>query len=268
MSAINKLDPYQSGSSYIHQLDARVKLILSLSLIITINLVKPGIWIIYSTLALLTFSAIIFTKINLKSFFIRSLLALPFIFAALPLLFTIPGEPIFSKLLFGLNLTVSYAGLVRFLSILIKSWLSVIVSITLIMTTQFSDILYAMRWLHLPKLLVVLIGLMWRYLFVLSEEVRRLINARESRSGSIPGHKSGGGLLWRSKVSGNMVGNLFLRSIDRSDRVFNAMVSRGFDGEIRLMKQRNLGRPELLLLTTGLLFLLSIFVLSLFMKGG
>ena len=58
------------------------------------------------------------------------LLALPFIFAALPLLFTIPGEPIFSKQFFGLNLTISYAGLVRFLTILIKSWLSVIVSIT------------------------------------------------------------------------------------------------------------------------------------------
>ena len=136
------------------------------------------------------------------------------------------------------------------------------------MTTKFSDILYAMRWLHLPRLLVVLIGLMWRYLFVLSEEVKRLINARESRSGSISGRKSGGGLLWRSKVSGNMVGNLFLRSIDRSDRVYNAMVSRGFDGEIRLMKPRNLERPERFLLATGLLFLLSIFILSLFMQGG
>lgn len=268
MSAINKLDPYQSGSSYIHQLDARVKLLLSLALIITINLVKPGLWIIYAILALFTFSALNFSKIDWKSLFLRSLLAIPFIFAALPLLFTIPGEPIFSKQLFGLNFTVSYAGLDRFLSILIKSWLSVIVSIALIMTTQFSDILYAMRWLHLPRLLVVLIGLMWRYLFVLSEEVRRLINARESRSGSIFGRKSGGGLLWRSKVSGNMVGNLFLRSIDRSDRVYNAMVSRGFDGEIRLMKQGSLGRQELFLLVAGLFFLLSILLLSLFIKGG
>ena len=268
MSAINKLDPYQSGASTIHQLDARVKFILSIALIITINLVRPGIWIIYGILALVTFSGIIFSKISWKSLLKRSLIALPFIFAALPLLFTIPGEPVFSKQFYGLNLTISYAGLVRFLTILIKSWLSVIVSIILIMTTKFSDILYAMRWLHLPRLLVVLIGLMWRYLFVLFEEVKRLIHARESRSGSIPGRKSGGGLLWRSKVSGNMVGNLFLRSIDRSDRVYNAMLSRGFDGEIRLMESGNLEQPERFLLATGLLFLSLIFVLSLIMQGG
>jgi cobalt/nickel transport system permease protein len=41
---------------------------------------------------------------------------------------------------------------------------------------------------------------------------------------------SGGSLLWRAQVTGNMVGQLFLRSYDRSERVYQAMLARGFDG--------------------------------------
>jgi cobalt/nickel transport system permease protein len=267
LSNINRLDPFRPGYSPVYLLDARVKLLLSLSLIITINLVKPGLWIIYATLAFIIFSIIIISKIQWKSIFMQSLLALPFILAALPLLFTIPGEPFISKQLSGINITVSLEGLSRFLSIFIKSWLSIIVSIILVRTTQFSEILFGLRWLHMPRLLVVIIGLMWRYLFVFSEEAKRLINARDSRSSKIIGRKGGGDLMWRSKISGSMAGSLFLRSIDRSERVFNAMVSRGFDNEIRLLKQENLRNNEIYFLITCLFLLLLILILSLLLTG-
>ena len=51
------------------------------------------------------------------------------------------------------------------------------------------------------------------------------MRARDARSVG-----SGGSLLWRAQVTGNMVGQLFLRSYDRSERVYQAMLARGFDG--------------------------------------
>ncbi len=86
-------------------------------------------------------------------------------------------------------------------------------------------LLHVLRHLRVPPLLVAVIGLMVRYLTVLSDAALRLMRARDARSVG-----SGGSLLWRVQVTGNMVGQLFLRSYDRSQRVYQALLARGFDG--------------------------------------
>jgi cobalt/nickel transport system permease protein len=117
----------------------------------------------------------------------------------------------------------------------LKSWISVQAAILLAATTSFPDLLVAMRALHVPRLLVSIFGLMWRYLFVLVDEATRLMRARLARSGQSdrPGARPGGSLSWRARVTGGMAGSLFLRAFDRSDRIYMAMVSRGYDGEAR-----------------------------------
>jgi cobalt/nickel transport system permease protein len=80
---------------------------------------------------------------------------------------------------------------------------------------------------------------MYRYLAVLAGEASRLNRARESRSAVVEG-RGGGGLRWRASVVGGMVGSLFLRSYERSERVYAAMQARGFDGEFRSMGGRAL----------------------------
>jgi cobalt/nickel transport system permease protein len=67
---------------------------------------------------------------------------------------------------------------------------------------------------------------------VLTDEVFRLLRARESRSAAAPGSRSGGGVVWRAKVAGHMAGQLFLRSYERSDRIYNAMIARGYAGHL------------------------------------
>ncbi len=76
---------------------------------------------------------------------------------------------------------------------------------------------------------------MYRYIFVLSDEVIRLLRARDACSARVPGLNGGGTAIWRAKTAGNMAGQLFLRSYERSDRVYNAMLSRGYQGEILTM---------------------------------
>jgi cobalt/nickel transport system permease protein len=119
---------------------------------------------------------------------------------------------------------------------MLRSWLSVIAATLLTATTQPDRLLRSIRWLGVPRMLVATISFMWRYVFVIGEEAQRLMRARESRCAR-PTGKTGGSLRWRGQVAGNMVGSLFLRSLDRSERVYVAMQSRGYNGELRTLER-------------------------------
>ncbi|MFO7170516.1 MAG: cobalt ECF transporter T component CbiQ, partial [Chloroflexota bacterium] len=167
----------------------------------------------------------------------RSFIALPFALAAVTVIFALPGRPLFAVDIGPWRLFASDAGLVRFASIVLRSWLSVQAAILLVAATRFPDLMHALRHLRVPQLLVAIISFMYRYLDVLTDEVARLLRAREARSASVPGQPAGGTLLWRARVAGNMAGQLFLRSYERSDRVYSAMLARGFTGTFRTLNQ-------------------------------
>ncbi len=232
----NFLDPYQERASLIHRLDARIKLVLVVAFILTAALTPTAAWPVYVLLLAIILSLEILSELGIFFYLKRALLAVPFVLAALPVLFTIEGQPLV-HLPFGLAITLP--GLDRFLSVSFKSWISVQAAIMLASTTTFPDILMAMRALRLPRLMVAVIGLMWRYIFVIVDEVLRMLRARTSRSGEsgTAGYRPGGSLLWRSQVTGGMAGSLFLRSLERSDRIYNAMLARGYDGEVRSLPQ-------------------------------
>jgi cobalt/nickel transport system permease protein len=162
---------------------------------------------------------------------------LPFVLAALPLLVTVAGTPLATVRLGGWAVTFSESGTERFVSTVAKSWISVQAAILLATTTPVQGLLVAMRAVRVPRLLVAVIGLMWRYLFVLADEAGRLLRARAARSGasSQRGARAGGSIAWRARATGGMAGSLFLRSLERADRLYAAMVSRGYDGETRAL---------------------------------
>lgn len=253
------LDPYHHSHSLIHLLDARVKLLLALAYILASALTPAGAWPIYILLLAILLGVEVLSEESLGFYFKRSLLALPFVLAAAPLVFTVPGDALLTLWLGGVQITASLQGLERFLSVLFKSWISVQMAIVLTTTTTFPDLLLALRALRLPRLLVAVIGLMWRYLFVLADEVLRLSRARAARSGvsDDAGRKSGGSVAWRARVTGGMVGNLFLRSFERSDRIYVAMLSRGYDGEVRGLPQKAPTAAAWIILAIGL-FLLAV----------
>jgi cobalt/nickel transport system permease protein len=264
---IHFLDPYQSGSSLIHNTDARVKLILVLAFIIATALIPVGAWAIFALLLVIVLASEFLSGIGLGYFLKRATLALPFILAALPLVFTIPGIPLFGFTIGPWDFSASSLGLERFASIALKSWISIQMAVLLTATTPFPDILVGMRSLKIPRLLVAIFGLMWRYLFVFADEGLRLLRARAARSGvsENPGLRSGGTISWRAQTTGGMAGNLFVRSIERSDRIYAAMLARGYDGEIRSlpqMKMQSFNWAVLFLggVTIGLVLALSILV--------
>lgn len=229
------LDPYRPRPSLVHGLDPRVKLVLAVAFILAVALTPPAAWPVYMLLLAAAISVALLSELGLRYVWQRAVIALPFALAALPMLFTIAGEPLLSFRLGPWSLVISNQGLARFVSMAFKSWLSVQMAIMLAGVTPFPDLLLAMRAVRLPRLLVSIIGLMWRYLFVLVDEAMRLMRAREARSGAAPepGRRTGGTIAWRARVAGGMAGNLFLRSFDRADRIYAAMVARGYDGEVR-----------------------------------
>lgn len=252
-------DQYHHDHTLIHQLDPRLKIVLAVLFIVANALLPDGAWLAFGTayLGILFICAV--GKISLIYLLKRSLIVVPFLLAAVTIMFTLPGETIASFSILGLDLTISNTGLIRFVSIFIRSWIAVQMAILLTATTRFPDILHGLRHLRVPTILVSIISFMYRYLFVLADEAGRLMRGRAARSGQSSQQKTGGSLAWRARVTGGMIGQLFIRSLERSDRVYNAMLARGYTGEMLTMNPHIMhGRDWV----AGLIFILYLLLIQ------
>jgi cobalt/nickel transport system permease protein len=102
---------------------------------------------------------------------------------------------------------------------------------------------------------------MYRYIFVIADEALRLFRAREARSAN-PEGKAAGSIRWRASVLGGMIGSLFIRSYERSERIYAAMLSRGFDGEVRTLRVQEMGLADVLTMGAFIVFLAAVLALS------
>ena len=225
------LDRYRKGTSLVHRLDPRLKLLAVLAFVLVVTTTPPGTWSSFALFAALATGAVLVAQVPLIEGLKHSAVALPFAgMVAISLPFTQAGEVVWSWQPFGFTLSITDAGLVLFATVVIKAWLSVMVSGLLVATTPFPDLLRAMRALRVPAVLTATISFMYRYLFVLVDEAMRLQTARAARSVG-----AGRTIRWRARVLGGMIGSLFIRSYERSERIYAAMLSRGFAGEVRTL---------------------------------
>ena len=104
-----------------------------------------------------------------------------------------------------------------------RSTLCLLTMVLLSNTTPFSAILQVLRRVRVPGLFVTTLALMYRYLFVLVNEAERMHRARASRTFT---RKSSRHHLWRAL--GTVIGQLFVRSTERAERIYAAMLARGW----------------------------------------
>jgi len=255
-------DRYHDAESFLHRLDPRAKVVVTVAFILSNALLPDGAWMAFgfSWLFLLLINAL--SNLGFAFTFKRSFVALPFALVAVTVLFSIPGTPLTTFHFLFWNLTITDMGLLRFVSILIRSWLSVQMAILLVATVRFPDLVHALEHLRVPSILTTIIAFLYRYLFVLVDEVFRLLRARESRSAAAAGARSGGSVAWRARVAGNMAGQLFLRSYERSDRVYNAMLARGYTGHLQTMNPHELHRVDYVTIALALLLILLLQVIG------
>jgi len=112
-------------------------------------------------------------------------------------------------------------GLNAMIVLVVRSTLSLMTMLLLTNTTPFAELLRVLRRVGLPELLVTTLHLMVRYLFVLVQESERMRRARRSRT-----FVTGRRLAWRS--SATLLGQLFVRSSERANRIYAAMCARGW----------------------------------------
>ena len=139
-------------------------------------------------------------------------------------------------------------GWVSFASILVRFVLTVGAALTLIAVTGFNSICAALGKLGVPKVFVVQLMFLYRYLFVLTEETVRLLRARSLRS--FGGRGKGIGTY------GPLAGHLLLRTLDRAQRIHLAMCARGFDGEVRVSQPLRFGLADLVFTVAWAVFFL------------
>ena len=112
-------------------------------------------------------------------------------------------------------------GWMVFLGIVVKSTLCLLAMVLLASTTPFAELVQVLRRLRVPALLVTTVALLYRYLFVLSDEIERMNRARHSRT--FIRHR------WRTwQTLASVIGQLFVRSTERAERIYAAMCARGW----------------------------------------
>ena len=266
---LHLIDHYLRIKSPIHNLDGRLKLIFSLAFILCVSWLPAGSWAAYTFMLSILVALIIVADIKLPYFLKRTALFLPFLLAALPIVFEDATINLATIYIGEAVVNISQEGVLHFIGLGVKSWLSVSAAILLASTTSYTELLNAMRSLKVPQLLVAVFNLMWRYLHLMVEEVDRLTRARLSRSGSDPSFQfhTGGRLVWRARVTGAMAGNLFIRSLERSERVYQAMLSRGYDGEIRTLETPPPTRKEIVTLVLVISVVFTLTFLFVFLTG-
>ena len=124
-------------------------------------------------------------------------------------------------------------GWVSFASIMFRFVLTVGAALALVACTGMYRLGAGLEQLGVPRVFVMQLLFLYRYLFVVADEGLKMMRGVELRSG---GRRS-----LHLRVYGSLIGHLLLRSMDRAERVYRAMVARGFDGEIRVLRRSSFG---------------------------
>jgi cobalt/nickel transport system permease protein len=216
------LTDHSIGTSPVHRLDPRVKIVGFLALtIVGVSTPATALWAFALYFAILFF-LVGLSRLPVRFVLRRAAVVLPVVaLVALFLPFFHAGDGPTIQLFWGI--TVSEAGLIMMLNVLLKALLGAMSAIVLGLTTSFSELIAGLDGLHAPRVFTLIVTFMYRYSFVFVEEARRMHRAMVSRNYR-------GRWLWDAKIVGHVISSLFLRSYSRGERVYVAMLSRGYDG--------------------------------------
>jgi len=225
---VGKMDELGRSNSPIHRLDARAKILTTVAFIVAV--MSFGRYEISQLVVLFIYPLALMAVGNIPMGFIFKKVAIAAPFAICVGMF----NPILDRETMGmLGGHPVAAGWFSFISILVRFALTVSAGLVLIAGTGIYRLCEGLQRLGIPRVFAVQLLFLYRYFFVIAEEGLRMLRAVEVRSAG--NHRLG------LSTYGNLVGHLLLRSIDRAQRIYRAMVSRGFEGEIRVGSAGGMG---------------------------
>jgi cobalt/nickel transport system permease protein len=209
---------YVHSQSPIHSLPAQCKLVGAILFILTIVVTpRESLWA-YGVYALIAGGVASAAGVSLWFIVKRLVVEIPFVVFALFLPFMGEGK---ETMFLGLSMSVD--GLWAGWNILIKATLGLSTTIILAATTEVAELLRGLDRLHTPRAITAIAGFMVRYADVITGEMSRMRVARESRAYDPR-------WFWQARAVAASAGSLFIRSFERGERVYLAMLSRGFSG--------------------------------------
>lgn len=220
---IGRMDDLARMDSPVHRLDARAKAVVTLAFVIVVMSFPRQE--VSALLPFLLYPVMLTSAGGLpaRELFRKILVAAPFALAV--------GifNPLLDRHLAVLaGPFVITGGWLSFASTLLRFLLTVWAALALVACTGMYGLAAGLRQLGIPRVFVVQLLFLHRYLFVVADEGARMTRSVELRA---PGKHA-----LRFRAYGSLVGHLLLRSMDRAERVHRSMVCRGFDGEIRVTR--------------------------------
>jgi len=233
-------DIFAQKQNLVTGIEARTK-IAFIAIALVINLLSPTI---YTPIGIATFCLITLLAIKIPPRLLLLRLTMPLVMAAVVLItqiFFYGATPWFTISLWGFHLVGYEDGLARGFLIMCRVIGGVSLILFLSMSTPANKLLLAASWFRVPKIFIELTLLVYRYVFVLIEEVVAIRNAQKVRLGYCN---------WRQSMKslGILGGSLILRAYDRAERVFEAMIARGYTGTMAINYQPKFSRKDYLII--------------------
>ncbi len=209
---------FEPGCSAVHRIAPECKVAATVAFVLAVVATpREAIWAFGLDAAIIVGVAVM-AGIPLTRLARRLVIELPFLAFALFLPFVGGGDQVDVG-----PLSLSVAGLWGAWNIVIKGTLGVAATSVLAATTAVPELLRGLERLRMPRPLVAITSFMVRYGDVITDDLRRMRIARESR-GYDPRW------FWQARAVATSAGALFIRSYERGERVYVAMLSRGYDG--------------------------------------
>jgi cobalt/nickel transport system permease protein len=210
------VERWSRGESPLHDRDARVKILALLAFLVILATTPVAHWLAMGGYLALLCVAVGIARLPLWPILLRAAVVFPFSF-------TFAAVTLFS------------GSADKAISIPVKSFLSALAVLLVVATTPLPRILRALESLGAPRLTLLVIQFLYRYLFVIFEQAQHMRIAAQCRGGF------GGRGRSRFKAAAGALAVLFGRSYERAEGIHQAMLSRGFDGHLRLLSAGRLG---------------------------
>jgi cobalt/nickel transport system permease protein len=242
---IGRMDALGRMDTPVHRLDARAKIFTTLVFIVVVMSFPRHEMSALTPMAFFPVAMITIGRIPPGVILRKIAVASPFAIMVGMFNPILDHTPVFS-----IGSWVVTAGWLSFFSILFRFALTVSAALALIACTGMFRIGAGLEQLGAPRLFVMQLLFLYRYLFVVADEGITMLRSVQARC---PGMRS-----LPLKIYGSLTGHLLMRSLDRADRIHRSMVARGFDGHIQTLQRPGLtGKDILFVVTCTTLFIIA-----------
>jgi len=238
-------DRFTGSNGVLQRVNPLIK-IISLAAIILSAVVAKTIYPL-SVLFTVVIVLCVFSRIPLGYFLRRATLFIPVFAAAIavPLIFITPGTSLATITAEPLFIQPTTEGLEKAALFTFRIWICVATLNLLILTTKFSHIIRSMDKLKLPRIFIVMTAITYRFIFLFINEAYRMILAKDSRTTTKESR------LQNLRSLTSMFSTLFVRAYEKGERVYLAMLARGFNPGTRLIDEISIRSADWLFLTAS-----------------